>query len=142
MSSPVLAALVLALSGVSASAQNTCPAPYDGTPCIKDWPTAPKTKTAKSGTLECTIWKDSPALGSVQVACCNTTCAGVYSGALVKNEILDMTVQFVAGTVLMPGAGVVSWLLGQQAGSPGILSFQFSVMPYPTGTAVLETGVF
>ena len=126
----------------AAFAQNVCPAPYDGSVCIKDYPTAPTIKTLRSGSLECTIWADTIAAGSIQIACCNTTCAGTYKGPLVLNQVYDISTASAYGGIMMPGAGVVSWIFSPQAGSPGKIAFQLVVMTYPTGTPVLEVGIF
>lgn len=123
-------------------AQNTCPTPYDGSVCIKDYPTAPAIKTLRSGTLECTVWAQTIAPGSIQVACCNTTCAGNYSGSLVLNQVYDLSIASAYGGIMMPGGGLVGWVFSPQAGSPGKIAFQVLATPYPTGTPILEVGIF
>jgi len=134
--------LLLICGAVIGSAQNICPTPYDGSPCIKDYPTAPTVKTLRSGSLECTIWSQTIAPGSIQIGCCNNTCNGVYTGPLVLNQVYDISTASAYGGIMMSGAGVVSWIFSPQAGSPGKIAFQLVVMTYPTGTPVLEVGIF
>ena len=119
-----------------------CPIPYDGTPCINTYPTAPTVFTLKAGTLEVTIWAQTIAPGSIQVAACNTTCAEKYNGPLIKNEVLDLSFVSAFGGVIVPGQGVISWVFAPQISTPDKVSFSAAVMSYPTGTPVQIAGVF
>lgn len=118
---------------------------------ITDYPTNPHVKTLTVGTLQCTVWSQSPSPGFIQAACCNTTCAGVYSGALILNTIYDVRTSYAFGGVTVPNVGAVIWLF-----SPGTTAnsiyFQISVQamtgpgsnpPIPPATgAPLESGTF
>lgn len=126
-----LAILALALClGASAQTTTPCPVPYDGkTPCITTYPTAPGVITLTVGTLQCTLWSQSPTAGQVQAACCNTTCAGAYSGPLVLNTISTISGQGDAvGGFTIPTVGWVLWLLSPGATAPGI-TYQVAVGP-------------
>ena len=132
--------LALALS-VGASAQtNKCPVPYTGSVCIQDWNAT--VKTLRSGTLECTIWAQNLGPGLVQIACCNTTCNGVYSGKLIHNEVVDVNLAPAYGGIEVPNVGWVSWILSPMAGQPGKIDFEIVVMLAPTGPPIEEVGVF
>jgi hypothetical protein len=114
---PLLFALFL--SALFASAQTgsypgplaPCPVPYDGmTPCITTYPTNPDVVTVTVGTLQCTLWSQSPTPGQVQVACCNTGCAGVYSGPLVYNSVQTITSGQFSGGYSIATGWVLWWL--------------------------------
>jgi hypothetical protein len=136
-----LALLALALAfGTGANAQT-----------ITDYPTAPTVKTLTVGTLSCTIWSQSPSPAFVQVACCNTTCAGVYSGPLVLNTIYDVTLSDVFGGIEIPGVGAAIWMFSPTT-TPSGINYQISVQAL-TGPATnppispatgepIETGTF
>ena len=92
------------------------------TPCITTYPTAPGVITLTVGTLQCTLWSQSPTAGQVQAACCNTTCGiGAYSGPLVLNTISTISGQGdVVGGFTIPTVGWVLWLLSPSPTAPGI----------------------
>ncbi len=92
---------------------------------IKDYPTAPHVKTLSVGALECTVWSQSPAPGFVQIACCDTACAGNYRGALILNQILDVRISGNFGTAIAPGIGAVAWALWPHGG--GTVNYQITV---------------